>query len=401
MIPKSGPKNISNRPKITQNLSIEYFIQGNLIEIFYTLELLAQLTFNAKITQTINESREFEKLFETLIKRDLKKQVNENDKLIYSSIRQVIEQIQWNLNSVNIQQIPKVFSHNEQHIVISYHSSSRELCLKIKKELVDVGLKVWTDVRKISGFSREAMQNAVEKSMCVLVCVTEHYRQSIYCQIEAKYAFRRNKPIIPLIMQQDYEDPKGWLEPIMNDRVLINFMKYDFEESLNGLKNEIDLIKSGQVKSGLESFLKSNHNPCNDSAIEIREKENNVNNLASENDFEIEIDSTKTKLTVEKNLSFLSETIKNQSLENLSKSTYSALDWTEERVNEWFERNELNLLIFDHFKPCSGKILKQLYDCKLAALEFYIQPLSKIENVEFNDIMSFGACLDDLFNNKS
>ena len=126
-----------------------------------------------------------------------------------------------------------------------------------------------------------------------------------------------------------------------------------------------------------------------------------MNNLTSENDFELEINSTKSKLSVEKNVSFLSETIKNQSFENLSKSPYSALDWTEERVNEWFERNELNLLIFDHFKPCSGKILKQLYDCKLASLEFYIQPLSKIENVEFKDIMSFGACLDDLFSNKS
>ena len=147
-----------------------------MIEIFYTLELLAQLTFNAKITQTINESREFEKQFETIMKKDLKIRVNENDKLIFSSIRQVIEQIQWNLNAVNIRQNPNVLSHDDQHIVISHHSSSRELCLKIKKELEFVGLKVWTDVRKISGSSREAMQNAVEKSMCVLVCVTENYR---------------------------------------------------------------------------------------------------------------------------------------------------------------------------------------------------------------------------------
>ena len=82
--------------------------------------------------------------------------------------------------------------------------------------------------------------------MCVLVCVTENYRQSIYCQIEAKHAFRLNKPIIPLIIQQDYEDPHGWLGSIMDDRVFINFMKYDFEESLKRLKNEIDLIKRGQ-----------------------------------------------------------------------------------------------------------------------------------------------------------
>ena len=113
-----------------------------MIEIFYTLELLAQLTFNTKITQVINESKEFEKHFDALMKRDLKKQVNENDKLIFSSIRQLIEQIQWNLNAVNIQHNSKVLISNDdqhlskpQHIVISHHSSSRELCLKIKKEL--------------------------------------------------------------------------------------------------------------------------------------------------------------------------------------------------------------------------------------------------------------------------
>jgi len=285
-----------------------------LIEIFYTLELLAQLTFNAKITQTINESKEFEKQFEALMKRDLKKQVTENDKLIYSSIRQLIEQIQWNLNAVNIQHNSKVLISNDdqqlskpQHIVISHHSSSRALCLKIKKELEFVGLKVWTDVKKISGSSREAMEYAVEKSMCVLVCVTENYRQSIYCQIEAKHAFRLNKPIIALIIEQDYEDPKGWLGYIMDDRVFINFTKHDFEESLNRLKNEIDLIRNEKVQ-----------NPYN----EIREKEE-----ATENDFEIEIDLTKSKLSSgQKNLSFLSETAKNQTFENVSLVCGSRLD---------------------------------------------------------------------------
>ena len=228
-----------------------------MVEIYYTLELLAQLTFNQDIKQNMNESKIYEKIFDTLMKKDSKQLLNQDDKLIYSGIRQVIEQIQWNLNAGNKQSsiINSVQalslnppSNNQQHIMISYNSASRELCLKIKKEIESMGHKVWIDVNTISGSSLESMATAVENSWCVLMCVTEKYRQSINCQAEAK--------------------------------------------------------------------------------------------------------------------------------------------------------NDLNLIIFEHFKPCDGKILTQLFDTKQAATEFYIQPMSKIENVEFKDIMSFGASLDSLFKKK-
>ena len=44
---------------------------------------------------------------------------------------------------------------------------------------------------------------------CVLICVTEKYRQSLNCQAEAQYAFKLNKHIIPLIMEKGYENCKG------------------------------------------------------------------------------------------------------------------------------------------------------------------------------------------------
>lgn len=44
---------------------------------------------------------------------------------------------------------------------------------------------------------------------CVLICVTEKYRQSLNCQAEAQYAFKLNKHIIPLVMEKGYENCKG------------------------------------------------------------------------------------------------------------------------------------------------------------------------------------------------
>lgn len=89
-----------------------------------------------------------------------------------------------------------------QHIMISYNRDSRDLCLKIKKKLEEIGGRVWIDVTDMQGSTLEAMAQAVENAQCVLVCVTEKYRQSINCQAEAQYAFKLQKKIVPLVMQE-------------------------------------------------------------------------------------------------------------------------------------------------------------------------------------------------------
>ncbi len=54
------------------------------------------------------------------------------------------------------------------------------------------------------------MAEAVENSSVFLMCVSEKYYLSPNCRLEAEYAIRLQKPIIPLIMQEDYM-PLGWL----------------------------------------------------------------------------------------------------------------------------------------------------------------------------------------------
>jgi hypothetical protein len=71
--------------------------------------------------------------------------------------------------------------------------------------------KVWIDVEEISGSSLESMARAIEQSFCILMCMTEKYKQSANCRAEAEYAFNLNKPIIPLVMQKDYK-PDGWYD---------------------------------------------------------------------------------------------------------------------------------------------------------------------------------------------
>jgi cell division FtsZ-interacting protein ZapD len=67
-----------------------------------------------------------------------------------------------------------------------------------KKDIENFGYKVWIDVSDIHGSSLDSMGDAVERASCVLMCVTEKYRQSIYCQAEAKYSFELKKPLFQL-----------------------------------------------------------------------------------------------------------------------------------------------------------------------------------------------------------
>jgi len=46
------------------------------------------------------------------------------------------------------------------------------------------------------------MALAIEESGCVLMGMTEKYKLSSNCRLEAEYAVNLNKPIIPLILQK-------------------------------------------------------------------------------------------------------------------------------------------------------------------------------------------------------
>jgi hypothetical protein len=94
-------------------------------------------------------------------------------------------------------------------------------------------------VTDIHGSSMDAMAKAVEQSKCVLLCITDKYRQSPNFQAEALYAFKLKKPMVPLIMETGLEDVQGWLGILMADRIYINFAKKTFQECIERLKGEI------------------------------------------------------------------------------------------------------------------------------------------------------------------
>lgn len=205
----------------------------------------------------------------------------------------------------------------------------------------------------IHGSSLESMANAVENSYCVLICVTEKYRQSPNCQAEAQYAFRLRKPIIPLIMEAGFEDVRGWLGIIMGDKIFINFIKKKYEECIERLKGEISSYLNGNL-----------------------------------------IDNTTTAVVAN-----TAKVIANNNPTLTAAKTNNVEAWSEDDVKQWFMTNSVDANIMEAILPCKGSILKQLFSMKQTASEFYFQALNKNKNVELKSMLDFNEKMDKLFQN--
>ena len=72
------------------------------------------------------------------------------------------------------------------------------------------------------GSTLEAMALAIERSCCVLVCMTQGYKDSPSCRTEAEYTYRLRKDVIPLLLQDAY-CPDGWLGAFVGTRLHFDF----------------------------------------------------------------------------------------------------------------------------------------------------------------------------------
>jgi hypothetical protein len=303
-----------------------------LIEIYYSLELLAQLTFSDSVTKDMIKIDNLMNILRDLYENKKKSFESQPENEIFQSIKNIIDQINWNLTEKHLRLVlNKVTDIKKDHVLISYNTVSRELCLKIKENLELCGYKVWIDVNDVHGFSLDSMTESVENSACMLICISERYRQSISSRSSAQYAYKLKKKIIPLVMQAEYQNVGGWLGNIIEQKNFIDFTQYDFEKCFQSLKLELKRI------------------------------------------LEIEIYT------------------------NDGKKFNSVEEWSKKDVHEWFLENDLSTVIFEHLKPSTGLILKEMFQMKQNASEFYYSSLKEIENIKFHEIVLFSSCLDRLF----
>ena len=98
---------------------------------------------------------------------------------------------------------------------------------------------MWIDRDRMHGDATVAMANAIENSQFVIICMSETYKTSPYCQAEANYAFQRQCKLVPLLMQPKYK-PDGWLGFITSGKIYVDFTKHELDVACTMLRKEID-----------------------------------------------------------------------------------------------------------------------------------------------------------------
>jgi len=98
----------------------------------------------------------------------------------------------------------------------------------------------------------QAMADAVENSEFVILCMSDSYKRSVYCQAEAEYAFNCKRRLLPLIVRQEYR-PDGWLGLLLGSRIYVDFGRFEFKKACELLLNETTLQKKSQLNGGQTS----------------------------------------------------------------------------------------------------------------------------------------------------
>ena len=93
---------------------------------------------------------------------------------------------------------------------------------RLVRSLQARGHLVWFDVDMMKGSTVDAMSDAIDNADVMLYAVSEQYKESGNCRLEANYAHQQDVDMIPLLVEKGYR-PKGWLGLIMGEPRLKTF----------------------------------------------------------------------------------------------------------------------------------------------------------------------------------
>ena len=99
---------------------------------------------------------------------------------------------------------------DERHVMVSYQWDVQPTIQRLVASLQARGYVVWFDLERMKGSVVDAMSDAIDNAEVMLYAVSEAYKESGNCRLEANYAHQQDVDMIPLIVQEGYK-AKGWL----------------------------------------------------------------------------------------------------------------------------------------------------------------------------------------------
>jgi len=170
------------------------------------------------------------------------------------------------------------------------------------------------------------MAHAIENSICILMCVTEKYKESNFCRLEAEYLVQKNKPFIPMLMEKGYR-PDGWLGIILGSKIFVDFTKLDFTLAMKELNRNLDLILNNTTQQNASK------------PPPLTKPTTNQQDASQPNISDQQLSGVIGSLTQNTSVNKEKDEVK----------------WSESQVEAWLTEKNINQLIIENLAPCNGQ----------------------------------------------
>ena len=134
-----------------------------------------------------------------------------------------------------------------KHIMLSYNWDHHQAIKRINTALKAREYNVWIDIEKMQGSTVEAMSAAIEDADVMCYGISQAYKESANCRIEAQYAYQQQVDMVPLMMEEGYS-AKGWLGMLLGVRLYYKFCGLALESE--GAFEESAGVVSGAWRAG-------------------------------------------------------------------------------------------------------------------------------------------------------
>ena len=110
-----------------------------------------------------------------------------------------------------------------RHVMLSYAWAQQELVLRLRRELGRRNYSIWIDVEQMQGSTVDSMADAIDAAYSVVYCMTQAYKESANCKLEAMYAHQSGVQMIPVMLEDNWQ-PNGWLGMLLGTRLWYGFI---------------------------------------------------------------------------------------------------------------------------------------------------------------------------------
>ncbi|CAF3354521.1 unnamed protein product [Rotaria socialis] len=237
-----------------------------------SLELLLVMTFNKQAENAIRSNAKFiahieilshseevglQRVAESVLWKLANKDPIETDTQEKKKQNESDENTSRNKNNGDA---PSTNNQHEYDIMISYSHQDKELVYQIGKRLEEDNFRIWLDRDNMYGSPTRAMAHAIENTDFVFICMSDSYKKSGYCEMEAHYAYQKQRRVIPLIVKGPYH-ADGWLGLLTTNKMYIDFHKVsNFDEAYSKIIQEISRHRGKSIPT--MSTPVGNHGPA-------------------------------------------------------------------------------------------------------------------------------------------